>query len=164
MSSMDESIAVDGARVAAAILERLPSDTRDELVESIRVINPESALKIEAIMLSAALPAPVKREVVPPIASLTELSDQDVQRLLREVTPHDLAISLKTAPVEAKEKILDNLSEARQKQLLAEFSELPPMHPEDVEAAQNRVMRKLSDIYPEQDTPSEPRRLRSRLA
>jgi flagellar motor switch protein FliG len=157
MASMDESITVDGARIAAEILERLPSATREELVESIRVINPESALKIETVLVSNVNKAPA-------IATITTMADNDVQRLLREVTPHDLAISLKTAPVEAKEKILDNLSEARQRQLLEEFAELPPMHPSDVEAAQNRVMRKLSDIYPEQGTPSEPRRLRSRLA
>lgn len=156
--SKDETIAVDGAKVAAQILSRFPAEERERIVESIRAESPEAAIKIEKIIVQHAPPVSLEQ--------ITKLDDREVQRLLRQVAHNDVVISLKTAPAEVREKILSNVSETRQQQIAEDFHELPKMQVSDVEAAQQRILRKLEELYPETDqpAPAPTRRLRSRLA
>jgi flagellar motor switch protein FliG len=66
------------------------------------------------------------------------------------VVPHrDVVISLKTAPEPVKEKILQNMSESRQRLVKEEVESLPPMRASDVEAAQRRIIKRLEDLYPD---------------
>lgn len=174
--SKDDTIQIDGAAVAARILGKMPAADRKRIVESIRVLNPESAVKIETIIVAQALPPITKR---PPtsakpsvpakkparsISEVTSLSERDLQDILREVPQHDVVLALKNAAPEVQEKILSNLSGTRAAQVENELRELPSVQTEQVEAAQARIMRKADDIYSEESPNPAPRRLRSRLA
>ncbi len=174
--SKDETIQIDGAAAAARILGKMPAADRKRIVESIRVLNPESAVKIETLILAQSLPPITKkpsgaaRTTIPakkparPITEVTSLSDRDLQDVLREVPQRDVVLSLKNATPEVQEKILSNLSETRALQVEMELGELPPIQPDLVEAAQARIMRKADEIYTEESQNPAPRRLRSRLA
>lgn len=180
--STDETIEVDGPRVAAEILCRLPRDTRARLVESIRTLNPQSAVRIESIivqsLVSAASRPPTRTRQADaptrtttatpskPIAAITTVPDSRLQEVLREVSPRELAVSLKHAPRDAQEKVLSNISSTKQHAVLEELQQLPPMRISDVEAAQARLLKSVDDVYTD-DTPAPApptRRLRSRLA
>ena len=160
--SKDETLHINGAEVAAQILNQLPAEERSRLVECVRVANPEAAVRIETIIVSHQVAAIEKARTS--IEKITKLRDQDVQQLLREVPAQDVAISLKTATPEVAEKILRNVSESKQRQIETSFKELPPMPSSLVEAAQGRIMRKADEIYTEEAPAQTPRRLRSRLA
>ncbi len=161
--SKDETIVVDGPRVAALILNRLPSEARSRLVEAIKLEAPESAVRIEQILLTE-----LKRSSAGPatsIAAITELSDKDIQKVLREVDSRDLAAALNAAPKEAQEKVLQNVSQSRREQITEEMDELPPMSQKELEAANARILKKVDNLYPSSSsTTSQPQRLRSRLA
>lgn len=179
--SKDETIDVNGPRVAAEILCRLPSATRAQLVESIRLVNPESAVQIESIIvqtlataasrsptrtLPAPEPAEVRSALEKPITAITQVPDSMLQAVLREVSPREVAVSLKHAPREAREKVLSNMSSAKQHAVLDELKQLPAMRVSDVEAAQARLLKNIEDAYSsEAPTPPPPtRRLRGTLA
>lgn len=174
--SKDETIQIDGAAVAARILGKMPAGDRKRIVESIRVLNPESAVQIETLILAQALPPITKkpsggaRTTIPankparPITEVTSFSDRDLQDVLREVPQQDLVLSLKNTTPEVQEKILSNLSETRALQVATELRELPPMQADIVEAAQARIMRKADELYGDETPNPAPRRLRSRLA
>lgn len=173
--SKDETIQIDGAAVAARILGKMPAGDRKRIVESIRVLNPESAVQIETLILAQALPPITKqtsstarptprKKPARPITEVTSFSDRDLQDVLREVPQQDLVLSLKNATPEVQEKILSNLSETRALQVATELRELPPMQADIVEAAQARIMRKADELYGDETPNPAPRRLRSRLA
>jgi flagellar motor switch protein FliG len=160
--SKDETIVVDGPRVAAQILNRLPSEARSRIVEAIRSAAPESAVRIEQILLTE-----LKRPVDGPatsIAAITELSDREIQKVLREVDSRDLVATLQSAPKEAQEKVLQNLSQSRQQQLVEEMHDLPPLTAREVEAANARILKKVDGLYQDPGASPQPKRLRSRLA
>lgn len=165
--SEDKTIEVHGAEVAARILRHLSSDERTRIVKAIRATDPEAAVKIETIILAQQpTSAPRRPKSSLTIEKITEITDSDLQNILRNVPQQDVLISLKTASPEVKEKIINNLSESRKEQVEREFSELPGMNPAVVEAAQDRIMKRVEDIYQEETPtpPPPPQRLRSRLA
>ena len=161
--SKDETVVIDGPRVVAMILHRLPSEARSRLVSAIRAANPASAVKIEEILLHElprATPSPA-----PSIAAVVDMSDRDVQKLLREVDSRDLVLTLQSAPEEAKEKVMQNLSQSRQQQVIEEMYDLNSLSGSDVEAANARILKKMESLYPGQGpTQQQAKRLRSRLA
>lgn len=76
------------------------------------------------------------------------VNDKGIQAVLKEIENDDLALALKTASDELKEKIFSNMSE-RAVQLVKEDMEyMGPVRVSDVEAAQQRVVdvvRRLED-------------------
>ncbi len=174
--SKDETIQIDGAAAAARILGKMPASDRKRIVESIRVLNPESAVRIETLIVAQALPPITNKTSTPlkptagvkkparPIAAVTSFSDRDLQDILREVPQQDVVLSLKNATPEVQEKILSNLSETRALQVEAELRELPPLQADIVEAAQGRIMRKADELYGDESPAPTAPRLRSRLA
>ncbi len=171
--STDETIDVDGPRAAAAILSRLPREARSRLVESIRSLNPQSALKIESIIVQSLSPT-TPREQRPHTAGapsqvlqkLSTLPDAKLQEVLREVSPRDLAVSLSQAPRDTQTKVLSNISSAKQQAVLDELKDLPAVTSRDVEVGRAQVLKNVDDIYVSEAPadPPPPRRLRSRLA
>jgi|GEM_PF-1851438 len=165
--SGDKTVEVHGAEIAARILRHLSSDERTRIVKAIRATDPEAAVKIETIILAQQPSSPPRRPKSSlPIEKITEITDSDLQNILRNVPHHDVLLSLKSASPEVKEKIFTNLSESRQEQIVRESNDLSGINPAVVEAAQDRIMKRVEDIYqgssPTRETPQ--RRLRSRLA
>jgi flagellar motor switch protein FliG len=160
--SKDETIPVDGPRVAAAILNQLPREARTRIVEAMRLESPEAAQKIEHILLHEMKgQAPTSARS---IEAIIDLSDKDVQKVIRQVDSRDLAVMLQSAPKEAKEKVFSNLSESRKQQMVEEIYELPPSTPAELAAANAKIQKTIDDLYPTQTAVPEKTRLRSRLA
>jgi flagellar motor switch protein FliG len=79
---------------------------------------------------------------------LIYIDDRGIQRLLREVDKKDLALSMKVADDNLKEKIYKNMSERAQELLKEELQFMGPVRLKEVEAAQTRIVmiiRQLED-------------------
>ncbi len=148
--SMSKEETIDGARVAAQILSCLPSEDREQLLESIKITSPSSAAKIQENLFN--------------FEQITELNDHTVQKLLREVAHRDVVISLKSAPQPVRAKILHNMSESRQRLIEDDFENLPPMRSSDVQAAQQRILKRLDELYPDTINTPSPKPFLPRLA
>ncbi len=72
--------------------------------------------------------------------NLLELSDRDIQLVLREVDPKDLMLALRGAKAELVEKILANMSQRGAEMLREDMDVLPPQRRSLVEAAQNTIV------------------------
>jgi flagellar motor switch protein FliG len=131
--SQDETI--DGAAIAALIISRMNTVEQDRVLRAIETKAPSVAAKLE--------------EKIFDFDRIADMRDYAVQNLLHEVPPRDLAISLKAAGDQVKEKILSNLPVTKQRAIQADLQDLPPMRISDVQAAQRRILRKLDELYPD---------------
>jgi flagellar motor switch protein FliG len=146
--SKDEK--VDGASIAAAILSRMPAQDQERLVKAIGAKSPSIAAKLENKLYN--------------FERIADLEDTRVQDLVREVPHRDLVVSLKAAPENVRERILDNMSESKQRLVAEDFSSLPPMRVSDVQAAQRRILKKLEEMYPDSEGPRGEKQRTPRLA
>jgi len=147
---MSKDQPINGPKVAADILSCMPAEDRSRLVEAIRSENPVIAARIEDNLFN--------------FERITEVTDQAVQKLLREVPHRDVVISLKAAPDPVRDKILHNMSESRQRLVEDDVESLPPMKSSDVHAAQRRIIKRLEDLYPDTVNSPAPKRSLPRLA
>lgn len=79
---------------------------------------------------------------------ITKLTDQAIQRILREVDNRDLAVALKTAGKEVTKAIFDNTSKRLQDMIKEDIEYMGPVRVRDVEEAQQKIVniiRKLDD-------------------
>ena len=142
---------IDGPAIAARILSHLSVEEQERLVEHVREIEPRIAVKISNKLAS--------------FEKLANVTPTTLQNVLHEVAQRDIAISLKTASPEVRTKILQNVSKKKEELVRSDLAELPPMHRPDIEAAQQRILRKLDELYPEESKAAEvPSTRRSRLA
>jgi len=77
---------------------------------------------------------------------LTKIADKDIQKILGEVDKADLVLSLRAAPPEVKDKLLNNLS-ARARENMKDEMEMmgaKPLH--EIEEAQKRILQKVRDM------------------
>lgn len=74
------------------------------------------------------------------------LDDRTLQRLLRNVVPHDLALALKGASEEVLSKFQRNMSERAAMDLVEEIEILGPTRLSAVEAAQSAIVRTVRDM------------------
>jgi len=146
--STDE--AIDGAKVAALIISRMPARDQERLMTSIQAADPSIAAKIEDSLFN--------------FDRIAHLNDIAVQDLLKEIPHRDIVISLKAAGERVKDKLLENMSESKQRLVQDDFSSLPPMRISDVQAAQRRILRKLEELYPENGIGTHQRSVLPRLA
>jgi len=71
---------------------------------------------------------------------LMKLDDRSVQLILREVETKDLALALKGASEEVKEKIFKNISKRAAQLLQDELEYMGPVRIKDVEEAQQKII------------------------
>ncbi|MGM0437991.1 MAG: flagellar motor switch protein FliG [Bacillota bacterium] len=79
---------------------------------------------------------------------ITVLSDQAIQLVVRQVDSHDIALALKTASDEVKEKLLSNMSSRAREMLEEDMEYMGPVRVREVEEAQQgivNVIRELED-------------------
>ncbi len=146
--SKDETI--DGSKIAALILSRMPAKDQERIMSSIQAKSPSIAAKLEDSLFN--------------FERIAQLNDLAVQDLLKEIPHRDIVISLKAAPERVKEKLLENMSESKQRMVEDDFSTLPPMRISDVQAAQRRILKKLEELYPEGGIGNNQRSVLPRLA
>ncbi len=123
---------VDGAKVAAEILKRMPSKDQKRLVQAIKDEAPQIAVKIEERLYN--------------FDDLTELSPKSVQTLIAQVSHSDLVLSLKTASEGVKNVLFANMSDRKRRQVEDDFAALAPARISDVEAAQRRILDKMEEL------------------
>ena len=123
-----------GTKTVAEVLNLLETSIEKAILETIEAENPELAAEIKNLMF-------VFEDII-------LLDDRSVQRVLKDVETKDLAISLKAASDDVKEKIFKNVSERVASMIKEEIEFMGPMRLTDVEAAQQRVVetiRRLQD-------------------
>ena len=76
------------------------------------------------------------------------VNDKGIQALLKEVDNDELALALKTASEDMKEKIFNNMSERAAQLIKEEMEYMGPVRLSDVEQSQQRIVdivRRLED-------------------
>jgi flagellar motor switch protein FliG len=124
-----------GAKSIAEILNMIESSAEKNILQAIEAEDPELAADIKNMMFV--------------FDDLVLLDDRSVQRLLKEVETKDLAISLKAASDEVKNKIFTNVSERVAVLIKEEMEFMGPMRLSDVEAAQQRIVETIRRLEEE---------------
>lgn len=137
---MAEDEAVNGAQIVAKILKELDVSAQERLMASISAKRPDLAAKVETEMFN--------------FERVAALNDAAMQKLIREVPYRDIVVALKNVDGPTRERIMSNMSEAKQRIVSDDVRELPTMKQADVQAAQKRILRKLDEMYPEEEAPS----------
>ena len=123
-----------GVESAAAILNLADRSTEKTILESLETDDPDLVEQIRRLMFV--------------FEDILLVNDKGIQAVLKEVDNDELALSLKTASDELKEKIYGNMSE-RASQLIKEDMEyMGPVRLSDVESAQQKIVdivRRLED-------------------
>ena len=136
---------------ASEILRGLPGQKQVEVVKRIANMeqtNPEVIKEVErglehrlSAMISQTFEKAGGIDTVAEMLNLADrATDKGIQSMLKEVDNDDLALALKTASQELKDKIFKNMSE-RASQLIKEDMEyMGPVRVSDVEAAQQKIV------------------------
>jgi flagellar motor switch protein FliG len=124
-----------GAKTIAEILNLIESAAEKNILQAIEAENADLAAEIKNMMFV--------------FDDLILLDDRSVQRLLKEVETKDLAISLKAASEEVKNKIFANVSERVAVLIKEEMEFMGPMRLSDVEAAQQRIVESIRRLEEE---------------
>jgi flagellar motor switch protein FliG len=118
--------AVGGLDTAAEIMNNLDRSTEKNIMERLTYESPELAEEIRRRMFV--------------FEDILKLDDKSVQLVLREVNTQDLAVALKGASEELKQKIFNNMSKRAQQLLKDEIEFMGPVRVKDVEEAQQKII------------------------
>jgi flagellar motor switch protein FliG len=125
---------VGGVDAVAEMLNLADRSTEKGILETLEAEDPELVEQIRRLMFV--------------FEDILLVNDKGIQALLKEVDNDELALALKTASDEMKEKIFSNMSE-RASQLIKEDMEyMGPVRLSDVESSQQRIVdivRRLED-------------------
>lgn len=132
-----ELSATGGVEAVATILNSTTRQAERSIMEAIRSRDPELALQIKALMFV--------------FDDLVHVSDRDLQRVLIEVDQKDLALSLKAASQELKDKLLRNVSERAAEMIQEEVELLGPARVSDVDEAQRRIVEAAQQLEEQEE-------------
>jgi flagellar motor switch protein FliG len=125
---------VGGVEAVASMLNLADRSTEKGILETLEAEDPDLVEQIRRLMFV--------------FEDILLIDDKGIQAVLKEIDHDELALALKTASEEMKEKIFANMSE-RAAQLISEDMEyMGPVRLSDVESAQQRivdVVRRLED-------------------
>lgn len=128
--SKDET--VDGARIAAQILDALPSSHRERLKSNIKQVNPKTLARIEANVFS--------------FEDLATLTTQSIQILMQAVAHKDLVAALIGASQKILDQFLNNLSPRKAQILTEDLAALPSLPEREIQEARARILRKVEEL------------------
>ncbi len=117
---------IGGIDTAAEIMNNVDRTTERSIMERLAADNPELAEEIRRRMFV--------------FEDILKLDDRSVQLVLREVDTKDLAVALKGASDELKEKIFRNMSKRAAQLLKDEMEYMGPVRVKDVEEAQQKII------------------------
>lgn len=117
---------VGGVDTAAEIMNSLDRSSERKIMEKLSYDSPELAEEIRRRMF-------VFEDIV-------KLDDRSVQIVLREIETRDLALALKGASEEVKQKIFKNISKRAAQLLQDELEYMGPVRLKDVEEAQQKII------------------------
>jgi len=117
---------VGGLETVVDIMNTIDRATEREILEKLSEQDPELAEEIRKHLF-------VFEDIV-------KLDDRSIQIILREIDTRDLALALKGATDELKEKIFKNMSKRAASLLKDELDYMGPVRVKDVEAAQQKIV------------------------
>ncbi len=117
---------VGGVETAAEIMNNIDRQTEKTIMERLSQESPELAEEIRRRMFV--------------FEDILKLDDRSIQLVLREVDTKDLAVALKGASDEVKEKIFKNMSKRAAQLLKDELEFMGPVRVKDVEEAQQKII------------------------
>ena len=113
-------------RLSMSRLNRISKDEGTRILEQVDEKNSETALSIRKRMLT--------------FDDLINVDQRGFQNFLREIATEDLAVALKTASEEMRQKVFQNLSSRAADQIREEMDLLGPMKLGDVEKVQEQIV------------------------
>jgi len=123
---------VGGPKVVADILNLTGSSVEKSILDNMDAQDPEVAEAVRNLMF-----------VFDDIAKLT---DREIQTLMRDVDQKDLAVALKSASEELKDKVLGNMSERVRAFITEEMEFQGPMRLSEFEEVQLRVVQQVRQL------------------
>lgn len=115
-----------GVKEVAEILNLVERSTEKTIMEKLQERDPELANEINKLMFT--------------FDDLIYVDDAGIQKALREIDSKDLALALKGATDEVKDKIFKNMSERAREMLKEEIEFMGPVRLKNVEEAQQRIV------------------------
>ena len=123
---------IGGISQVADILNQTEGTSAQLILDGIEKTDPELAGEIKQQMFV--------------FEDLTLIDDRGLQKVLRSVETKELAIALKAASEEVKQKIFRNMSERAAQMLREEVEEMGPVRIKEVEDAQQTVTRIIQEM------------------
>jgi flagellar motor switch protein FliG len=124
-----------GVKAAAEMLNQMGSGTETSVLDFIREMDNDLAQQIMDNMFT--------------FDDLARLDDKSIQALLKEVQTESLVISLKGAPTELRDKILNNMSTRAAETLREELEARGPVRVSEVEAEQKEMLKTVRRMVDE---------------
>ena len=121
-----------GPKVVADMLNLTGSSVEKNVLDQMDAQDPEVAESVRNLMFV--------------FEDISNLTDREIQAVMREVDQKDLVIALKAASEELKEKVLGNLSERVRTMLTEEMEFLGPMRLSEVEEVQLRIVQQVRQL------------------
>ncbi len=134
LRSYTQSRRIGGIKTVAEILNQMDRTSEELILKNIEEADPILAEEIRKLMFT--------------FEDLINVDDRGIQTILKEISTDDLAIALKMASEELKQKIFKNMSSRAVEILKEEMEAKGPVRVSDVEKAQMnivRVARKLEE-------------------
>ncbi len=123
---------VSGIDVAAEIVNILPKELTQEILDEIRKENPSLADAIEERMFK--------------FEDIVKLDNRAIIEILKVVDKNDLLIALKGAPQEILDKFLSNMSKRAAQMFLEDMEVLGPVKKSDVEKARKKIIATIKSL------------------
>lgn len=124
-----------GTKTIAEILNLLETSAEKAIIETLESESPDLALEIKNLMF-------VFEDII-------LLDNRSIQRILKEVETKDLAIALKAASEEVKNKIFSNISERVAAVIKEEKEFRGPVKLSDLEAVQQKIVEVIRRLQEE---------------
>ena len=115
-----------GVKAVAEMLNRADRATEKGILESLEEENPEIATEVKKLMF-------VFEDII-------LIDDRGIQQMLREIDNKELALALKTASEELKEKIFKNMSKRAAEGIKEDMEYMGPVRLKNVEEAQQAIV------------------------
>jgi len=126
-----------GIRSVAEILNNTSRRAEHSILEFINNENSELAVSIKSLMFV--------------FDDLMRVSDQDLQRILKEVEQKDLVLALKASSEDLKQKFFRNVSERAAQMLQEEMELMGPARVSDVDEAQRRIVEAAHQLEQQEE-------------
>ncbi len=123
-----------GVKEVAEILNRIERNTEKSIMADLGERDPELADEIARLMFT--------------FDDLVYVEDTGIQKALREIDTKDLALAMKSANEEVREKVFKNMSERAREMIKEEIDFMGPVRLRQVEEAQQKIVsivRRLED-------------------
>ena len=127
-----DSSRVGGVGPLVNIINRADRSTERQIVEGLESLDAGLAEEVRSRMFM--------------FEDIVNLSDRDVQQVLRQVDTAELALALKGVSEQVRDKITANLSERAAENVLEEIEILGPVRLTQVEEAQQAVIRTIRSL------------------